>query len=99
MFGIRVAGYHSKNRPEKYAFSVNVLARFEACKINGFRVWLRRTFFGHLISSLWILVAIGIKNRTCNTLFLSHLRLVTLFHAYPEHIPIMPAPKWGMNPQ
>ena len=36
MFGIRVAGYHSNDRPKKYAFSVNVLAPFDACKINGF---------------------------------------------------------------
>ena len=27
LFGIRVTGYHSKSRPEKCAFSANVLAR------------------------------------------------------------------------
>src|SRR4030095_10567465 len=51
---------------------------------------LGRTFFGRLISSLRILVVIGITERPCNVLFLSHLRLVILFRAYPEHTPSRP---------
>ena len=34
-----------------------------------------------------ILVAIGIKDQACNQLFLSYLRFVILFRAYPEHTP------------
>jgi hypothetical protein len=28
LFGIRVTGYHSKSRPEKYTFSANLLPHF-----------------------------------------------------------------------
>src|SRR4029450_14126351 len=86
LFGIRVVGYHSDERPEKYAFSVNVSARCSACKINGFCVLLAEPFFD--ACSPRILVVIGITERTCNILFLSHVRLVILFRAYPEHTPV-----------
>ena len=50
LFGIRVTGYHSNDRPAKYAFSARLLARFWTCKINRLCAWLCRTIFGHLLS-------------------------------------------------
>ena len=43
--------------------------------------------FGHVISSLRIMVGIGAIYRNCNVLFLLCLQLVTTFCMYPEHTP------------